>query len=220
MAAHISSTIEPVQFQGKADVLTAALRELIITGEIEAGTALRQRDLAAQFGVSPTPVREALRRLEAEGLVDHDLHRGATVIEAAVGADDEAYQVRAVLESLAARIAASRATPEDLEELRALEAKFAATDQNGAELHDLNRQFHFRMYEAARSPILLALLRLLWQSFQHRPQHTRPLAESVADHEAILDALARRDEDAVEHHTRTHILRQVKDGLANGRVTP
>jgi DNA-binding GntR family transcriptional regulator len=177
---------------------------------------VRQRDLAARFGVSPTPVREALRRLQAEGLVHHDLHRGATVIEAEAGADDEAYQVRATLESLAARIAAARVTDEDLADLRALQARFAACGGTTAELLDINRQFHFRIYEASRSPILLALLRLLWQTFQQRPQTIRPLVESVTDHQAILDALERGDEDAAEDRTRKHILRQVKDPLGRG----
>jgi DNA-binding GntR family transcriptional regulator len=194
-----------VEFQGKGDVLTAALRELIITGEFEAGAPLRQRDIAARFGVSPTPVREALRRLEAEGLVVHDLHRGATVIQAGEGAAEEAYQLRGVLESLAAGIAAERATPEDLAELNAMHAQFAASTPGAPELSDANRLFHFRIYEAARSPILLALLRLLWQTLVHQPVPERPREDSVREHAKILKALERGDRKAAERATREHV---------------
>ena len=65
----------PLQYASKSDIVCAMLRELIISGELAAGEALRQRDLAARFGVSQTPVREALRRLESEGLVVNDPHR-------------------------------------------------------------------------------------------------------------------------------------------------
>jgi DNA-binding GntR family transcriptional regulator len=206
--------VAAVEFQSKADVLTASLRELIITGEIDAGTPLRQRDIAERFGVSPTPVREALRRLEAEGLVQHDLHRGATVIDADIGSEEEAYQVRAVLESLAARMAAERATTEDLDQLRAAQERFASSAPGDASLVELNRQFHFRMYEAARSPMLLALLRLLWQTFRRSPQRLAPPEWSSADHEAILDALSRGDADAAEDLTRRHVLRALDDSVA------
>jgi DNA-binding GntR family transcriptional regulator len=194
-----------VEFQGKADVLTAALRELIITGEFEAGAPLRQRDLAERFGVSPTPVREALRRLEAEGLVEHDLHRGATVIQAAAGAGEEAYVLRTVLEPLAAKIAATRATPEDVADLRALQQRFDELGEDEHALTEANRRFHFRIYEAARSPILLALLQLLWQTLVHQPPPARPREDWIREHDQILEALERGDAKAAERLTRQHV---------------
>jgi DNA-binding GntR family transcriptional regulator len=194
-----------VEFQGKADVLTAALRELIITGEFKAGAPLRQRDLAERFGVSPTPVREALRRLEAEGLVEHDLHRGTTVIQAGSGAAEEAYELRTVLESLAAKIAATRATPEDIADLRALQQRFEGLGDDEHEIAEANRRFHFRIYEAARSPILLALLRLLWQTLIHQPPAPRPRKDWIREHEEILEALERGDAKAAERLTRAHV---------------
>jgi DNA-binding GntR family transcriptional regulator len=199
-----------VEFQSKSDFVTAALREYIITGELEAGTPLRQRDLAEQFGVSPTPVREALRRLEAEGLVDYDLHRGATVIEASMGATEENYEIRAVLESLAARLAAGRITAEALDRLRVLHERLLAAGPRDAAATELNRQFHFQIYEASASPMLLALLRLLWGSFPRGPQMARPIAESVEEHAQILAALQRGDAPAAERLTREHILGAVK----------
>jgi DNA-binding GntR family transcriptional regulator len=195
-----------MEFQGKSDSIAAALRELIITGEVEPGAALRQRDIAERFGVSATPVREALRRLEAEGLVEHDLHRSVRVRGAKLDADEEGFQMRAALEALAARLAAQRATDGDLEEIAEIHARLAAAPIGDPEATELNRRFHFRIYEASGSPVLIALLRLLWQSFRQAPQIVRAQPESVRQHEAIVAALRRHDADDAERLTREHIL--------------
>jgi DNA-binding GntR family transcriptional regulator len=194
-------------FQSKSDVVVAALRESIITGELAAGTPLRQRDLAAQFGMSPIPVREALRRLEAEGLVESDLHRGSTVKGAAPSARAENYEIRARLESLAAKYAATRITEPELGRLAAINAELADAANEPAAA-DLNRQFHFQIYEAAGSPVLLALLRLLWGTFPSPggPMRGRPLAESVQQHADILEALRREDAAHAEQLVHSHIL--------------
>lgn len=194
------------EYRSKSEVVAGAVREAIITGELGPGTPLRQRELAHRFGVSPTPVREALRRLEAEGLVRYNLHHGATVIEGNLGSIEENYQVRAALESLAARLAASRISDEQLETLAALHGQLAACRERTSAAFELNRRFHFEIYEASRSPVLLALLRLLWRSFPQGPQQVRPLPESVRMHAEILDAMRRRDPDAAERLTREHIL--------------
>jgi DNA-binding GntR family transcriptional regulator len=194
------------EYQSKSDIVTSALREAVITGELEGGTPLRQRDLAERFGVSPTPVREALRRLESEGLVHYDLHRGATVIDGVFGATEENYQVRAALESLAARLAATRMSEDELDELDELHAELGRCRERSRRAIELNRSFHFHIYEASRSPVLLALLRLLWRSFPLEPQLRRPLPESVRMHAEIVAAMRRRDPDAAERLTREHIL--------------
>jgi DNA-binding GntR family transcriptional regulator len=185
---------------------------MIITGQLPPNAPLRQRQLAEQFGVSPTPVREALRRLETEGLVHYDLHRGATVIGGALGPTEENYWVRAALEPFAARLAASRISEAELNELRDIHEEIAAAatgdaDDRDRQFADLNRRFHFHIYTASRSPLLLALLRLLWQSFsQMGPQTARSLEESVAQHQLIVDALNARDAKQAEHQTRKHIM--------------
>ncbi len=195
-------------FQSKSDVVVAALRESIITGELAAGTPLRQRDLAAQFGMSPIPVREALRRLEAEGLVESDLHRGSTVKGASAAAGPENYEIRAGLESLAARYAATRITEAELERLAEINAELAQSDADDPAAAELNRHFHFQVYEAAGSPVLLALLRLLWGSFPSPggPMRGRSIAESVEQHADILEALRQGNAVAAEQLVRDHIL--------------
>lgn len=193
------------RYQSKSDIVTAALRELIISGELRAGAPLRQRDLAIRFGVSPTPVREALRRLEAQGLVERDVHRGASVVKSDFGPNQENYEIRAVLEALAARLAAERITRADVERLRELQRQHAAS-RDDATAAELNRHFHFAIYEAARTPMVLAVLRLLWQAFPDGPLSARPHAQSARQHAAIVEALRAGDPDLAERLTREHIL--------------
>src|SRR6266566_1605376 len=82
-------------YVSKTDLVAALIRELIITGELDPGEQLRQRDLAQRFHVSQTPVREAMRRLESEGLLICDTHRGFTVVAPDVGRVEENFQIRA-----------------------------------------------------------------------------------------------------------------------------
>ena len=98
-------------YVSKTDMVAALIREQIITGELAAGEQLRQRDLAQRFQVSQTPVREAMRRLESEGLVIGDTHRGFTVVEPDDGPIEENFQIRAALESLGASLAARKIEP-------------------------------------------------------------------------------------------------------------
>lgn len=193
-------------YLSKTDFMAALLRELIITGDLRPGEALRQRDLADRFGVSPTPVREALRRLESEGLVRYDPHRGSTVIEADVGNLQEKYRIRAALEGLAASLAAPKISERDIRELESYNEKLTNVSLTPDEVNDINRTLHFRVYEMAGSPLLLALMRLLWQSFPQGPQMHRPREESIAEHKQLIEALARRDPAAAQAITQQHIL--------------
>ena len=99
-------TTETPGYVSKTDLVAALIRELVITGELGPGEQLRQRDLALRFHVSQTPVREAMRRLESEGLLVCDTHRGFTVVTPGAGRVEENFQIRAALESLGASLAA------------------------------------------------------------------------------------------------------------------
>jgi DNA-binding GntR family transcriptional regulator len=197
-------------YLSKSNFIAALLRELIISGELEPGAQLRQRDLAERFGVSVTPVREALRWLESEGLVRYDPHKGSTVVEAEAGATREKYQIRAVLEGLAAFLAAPRISDEDIAELESYNARLAGENLRPGEVSDINRTLHFRVYEMAGSPLLLALMRLLWQSFPQGPQVARPRAESVAEHKELIEALRDRDAARAQAITQQHILGAIR----------
>ena len=160
-------------YVSKTDLVAALVRELVITGGLEPGEQLRQRDLAQRFGVSQTPVREAMRRLESEGLLVCDTHRGFTVVAPDVGRIEENFQIRAALESLGASLAARKVDPAGLDRLRELNDRMRALADDDPGYAELNREFHFTVYEYAHSPLLLSLMRLLWASLQGGPRVTR-----------------------------------------------
>jgi len=193
-------------FRSKADLVADAIRDLINRGEVRPGAVLRQRELAARFRVSPTPVREALRRLEAEGLVVNEVHRGATVVRPAEENKAEIYGIRAALEPYAASLACERATPDDLATIADLHEQIAALAPDDPRIVELNRQFHWCIYEASRSPLLVSLIRQTWSAISGGPQVVwRPHEESVAQHAAMLEALRERDGKRLAELTRTHI---------------
>jgi DNA-binding GntR family transcriptional regulator len=190
----------------KTDLVAALIREMIITGDLAAGGQLRQRDLAQRFGVSQTPVREAMRRLESEGLVIGDTHRGFTVAGPDDGPLEENFQIRAALESLGASLAAHKIDDDGITRLSALNDRMRALPDDDPRYPDLNREFHFSVYEYARSPLLLSLMRLLWASLHGGPKVLRTHAESARQHDAILGALRAGDAAAAGAHTHQHIM--------------
>lgn len=198
------------RYVSKSDMVTDVLRELITDRQLSPGTPLRQRDLAEQFEVSYTPVREALRRLESEGLVVTDVHRGATVARTESDELEENYRILAALEALAGSLAVAKMTDDDIAEIEALYQLVAACRPDDDGLAELNRQFHFRIYECARSPMLLLLMRLLWRSFPAGPQAGRPHEESVRQHAQLVEALKRRDEERVATIIRDHVLGSIE----------
>jgi DNA-binding GntR family transcriptional regulator len=195
-----------VSYVSKTDMVAALIRELIITGELTAGQQLRQRDLAQRFGVSQTPVREAMRRLESEGLVIGDTHRGFTVVTPDDGPVEENFQIRAALESLGASLAAHRIDEAGLAELERLNERMRALADGDPRYAELNREFHFTLYQYSRSPLLMSLMRLLWASLHGGPRVLRTHAESARQHDAILDALRAGDADAASALTHQHIM--------------
>lgn len=190
----------------KTDMVAALIRELIITGELAPGEQLRQRDLAQRFGVSQTPVREALRRLESEGLVIGDNHRGFMVAESDEGRTEENFLIRAALESLGASLAAARIDEAGIGRLEELNARMRAAGEDDGGYAELNREFHLTLYEFAHSPLLMSLMRLLWASLHGGPRVLRTHADSVRQHEDILAALRAGDAAAAASLTRRHIL--------------
>jgi DNA-binding GntR family transcriptional regulator len=197
-------------YVSKGDVVFESLREMITRGDVLPGQPLRQRDLAARFNVSPTPVREALARLESEGLVSSDLHRGSRVAVTDDSEHEESYRILAVLESLATGMAVEKMTGADFEHVRGLERAFALSPESDPATAELNREFHFGIYECARSPLLLSLMRLLWLSLSYRRQLWRPHVESVRQHQQLVDALEAHDGELAEAITREHVLGSIE----------
>src|SRR4051812_31044614 len=155
-----------------AEAALEQLREAIIMGELTPGTPLRLEDLAGRLGMSISPIREAVRQLEALGLAEHVPHLGAKVMELDVEELRELFSIRLALEGMAVRRAAELFTDTDG---ATAHASLAAYDEARAR-GDLrtavsaHRAFHFSVYEAARSPWLLRLIRPAWDSCErYRP---------------------------------------------------
>ncbi|MFZ0664134.1 MAG: GntR family transcriptional regulator [Acidimicrobiales bacterium] len=209
-----------IEYLSKSNVVANGIRALINDGVLLPGTLLRQRDLAEQFRVSPTPVREALRQLEAEGFVTNELHRGATVVRADDANLEENFLIRAQLESLAASLAAAKVTDEDLENLESILADLEACRPDDPTRTELNRRFHLAIYTCAGSPLLLSLLNLVWRSFGSAPKVSSSLQESKSQHRDLLDALRKRDTELAGELTRAHIMGDAKPAGPNEPSRP
>ena len=195
-----------------AEAALEELREAIILGELVPGAPLRLEDLARSLGMSISPIREAVRQLEALGLAEHVPHHGAKVV--ALDVDDlrELFEVRLALEALAVRGAARRFGDEDAARARSsLEAW--ATARRGNDVREAMRAhtaFHFTVYEAAGSQWLLRLIRPAWDSCErYRPALLSPKGDLQDRHErldaALLAACEAHDEDRAAATLRAHL---------------
>ncbi len=180
----------------------------IRNGTLPPGARLRETELADRFGISRTPVREAIRQLEADGLVVHLPRQGATIRTLDHAEVVELYEMRAVLEGTAARLAARAASDIELAELAALNAELADTPA-GPQAREVNRMFHRALIDAARNRFLLKAMSALQKTLLILGPTT--LAEparaeaAVAEHAAVLAALRARDGVAAEAAMRGHV---------------
>ena len=200
------------------------LRARILSGELGANAVLREQALAEELGVSRTPVREALRRLDEAGLVSFVPNRGATVVEWSLEQVRETYFVRAALESRAAGLAATRITVAELDQLsdliEAMEPVVTATDPDGvSELGRLNAEFHRIVVSASRSAQLMTLtssvarVPLMAEAFRRDGVQFR--ARSNHQHRDILTALRSGDSLWAEVAMRSHVL-AARNAIAEG----
>ena len=210
---------------GLADLIAAK----IFAGEYPPGSRLRQEALAEEFSVSRTPVREALRQLEAKGVIQHVPQLGATVLAPDARDIREAYQVRAELEGLAISLAVEWISDEQLERMRNAQKRFAETVakltvaalKSNAKAHlrglpswvESNDEFHGVVTEASGNRRLRHMIRDLHLGFTRNVMLSaltmdgRPMRENVAQHEAILSAIERRDAIEARKAMTHHILR-------------
>jgi DNA-binding GntR family transcriptional regulator len=187
------------------------LRRAILGGVLEAGTPLVQSELSARLGVSKTPIREAIRDLAAEGLIDFDSYRSSVVHTPTLREAREIYDLRLVLEPIAVRRAVANMTDEPVAEADRLTKEMRRTKEVG-EWVDLNRVFHDVLTAPANSPRLVSIIATLrnaagmqiaWSLKARRSQ----MESANDDHDRIVDAYRRRDADAAveatEHHLRS-----------------
>lgn len=186
-----------------------ALRQAILGGELSPGEPLVLDDLSAQLGVSRTPIREAMRALASEGLIDMDSFRSATVHTPSLEEAREIYDLRLVLDPIAVRRAVERITPEELETAQAIHETMLGTDDLG-EWVDANREFHRVLQQAARSDRLISIIDGLRNSAAMQvalslKAEGSQVAQANTDHERILQAFRDRDAAAAVRLTEDHL---------------
>ncbi len=191
--------------------LVERLRELIVESTLEPGARVPERELCERFAVSRTPLREALKVLASEGLLELLPHRGAQVTRLTAADLDEMFPVMGALEALAGELACARITEAEMAEVRALHYQMVlhATRGELPEYFRLNQRIHEAIMAAARNPTLARLYRGL----AGRVRRARYLAnmskarwsQAVAEHEAILAALERRDGAALGRVLKAHL---------------
>lgn len=197
------------QHQALRDQVLDELRKRIVDGDYPPGLRLTEERLATDFGVSRNPVREALRIVEADGLVTTMPRRGAVVATPEASTIADLFTVRAALETIAARLAAERATPRQVAELRALlDDARAATDQDDlSRVAELNSALHLAVIAISGNRWLTSIassmyLHVHWV-FRLGAAHRAP--HSWEEHIRLIDAIAAGDADEAEAAARDHV---------------
>jgi len=197
----------------KSDFAYGRLREMIMTGDVAPGDVLNQAELARVIGISTTPLREALRRLKAEGLVELDAHRDARVTALTAEEARDLLEIRASLDPLAVALAAERRSSADLREMRdAIQGLRPLPDRPA--LADLvaHRRFHTAIYMASRNEILISTLDGLWDKADRyrrlalaevRDQADRE--RTAIEHDVLLHCVVNRDAAGAGAVMRQHI---------------
>lgn len=214
--------MKPVQAQTKTDAAYRGIRVAIESGELAPGDRLRTNELQAMLGVSPTPIREALRLLQRDGLVAHEPHHGTVVASMDENRITENRRIRILLEPLATQLATERATDEEIQSIRALHDKFrntVARDPAGRAVPRLNTEWHMAIYRASKSDLLIEFIERLWVAMGTTKFFSVHGEQSIVEHEAVMLALeARRPEEAGE--AMLHHLTSVKKDLEDRAPRP
>ncbi len=207
--------------------LVEQLRQLIFDGDLEPGLRLTEEGLSRRFGVSRTPLREALKLLHSEGLITIEPNRGATVTRLSVDELAETFPVMGVLEALAGELAATRADNTDFEELSELHDEIVREYgvKNLKAYFSANQRFHERLVRAAHNETLAVHYHQLAgrvRRARYRANLSRERwAQSVEEHVQIIEALKARDGEALSHILRVHIdhkFETVRDAVENKRI--
>lgn len=193
------------------------IREDILAGKYQKNEELKEKTIGEELGVSRTPVREALRQLELEGLVTIIPNKGAYAVGFTVEDIQDIYEIRSVLEGLCARRAAGRITKEQLDELEEnlFLTEFHLKKGHVEQVVELDTRFHEILYEAGHSKVLEHALR----DYHHYLERVRRVTlaspkrsvESNAEHKQILEALKEREARKAEKYANQHILNTIKN---------
>lgn len=219
-----------IQNNSKAHAVFEALRQDILSGAIGTNERLVERELVERFGVSKTPVREALSMLRHQGLVRGRYYRGMRVVRLSAEAMRELYDLREVLEGLAARQAAQNSSATLVRRLLD-NAQAQADNLQNDKFYDLNAEFHQLILSQAGNSELTAILRRLYDRYRVMSNSTlNPLLDQprarnwdvVREHKAVASAIASNDPGAAEELARQHVrnaYRRLREGSIPHRVS-
>jgi DNA-binding GntR family transcriptional regulator len=198
------------RLQTKEQQVAEYLREGILAGEFARRQKLKQAEIAKRLDISITPVREAMKLLEAEGYIEVSAHRGAVVAPFQIERVDELFQLRLAMEAKLTLAATKRLTNRDIDELTAIDSALheAANHKEGESLRrGYNYRFHFRLYECADLPQTLHFVRVTWAKYPFDMLGALPnRAEQVArEHDEIMQGLRVRDARATMRAMQRHL---------------
>ncbi|MCF3934682.1 GntR family transcriptional regulator [Acuticoccus sp. M5D2P5] len=212
LAANITEET-PSESTLKPERVAQLIRERILEDELSPGTAIRERTLATELGVSRTPLREALKILATEGLVELAPRRAATVAAPSVREQRELLQLLGALEGFAGALACTLATPEDIRQLRALHYEMLAAYMRGDRLayFHRNQDIHTSLVAITKNRVLIEHHRRLNAQVYRLRYVTNLKTErwesAIKEHELILDLLERREADAIRPVLEDHVLK-------------
>lgn len=210
MTAGVDSSSSLIRIGHVQEAVVDRIRDMIVSGELKPGDRLRQDELADTLGVSTMPIREALRQLQAEGLVAFQPRRGALVASLSVSEYEEIYRIREELEILACRWAAEDFDRIPIEDLRGLLAEIEQAEAHPQDLQprmQLVREFFFTVFEASQKEHLLRLLSSLWDLSQQYRRYFSSISEIVpqrlGNYRRVLRACEARDPQELVEAVRT-----------------
>ena len=202
----------PIASLAASERVAEHLRTMILSGEIGPGERIRQEEIAARFGMSRLPVREALRMLEIEGLTELQTNRGARVPALSSHEADMIYRMRESLEPLVLSESIDALTEADIAELADIQNRIEERD-NIADFMELDRAFHLTSYRGCTVEPLASTVVRLWNMTQHyRREFIRITGPNrrwvvIAEHRLLLDAITKRDKTIAGNVLQTHVER-------------
>jgi len=210
----LDATLRPLtQGETLGEQAYFTIRNAITSGVLKPGERIKERDLARRLEISTTPIREALRQLEQEGLVVRKPNQGVSVSDMPLASIEEIVLIQAALRGVAARLAADKITEAEIAEIQAVlrESRERLDTGDAEKLIALSDRFHALVNEASRNKILLRFLDTIMAfDRRHRLQSLRDrdqIRPGLAEHEEIAAALTARDRDRAEALMRSHVLR-------------
>jgi len=206
----MASKQDAIEFKPLNQIVFERLHLDILRNRLKPGDPLRQEEITERLGVSRTPVREAIQRLQAEGLVTFVPRKGAVVSSIPHKRIEEIYEIRARLESFAAGLAVEHITEQQESRLKKLVQEMEKLDPEAdlEKVLEKNREFHYIIYSAAGNETLVEMIGQLWKHIQRLRSFylltPNGYQESTAEHRLILDAILAKDRAKVEERVRLH----------------